>query len=66
MPKSLTCQKFPKIKNWRQTDVDDDGDAVGQREVTAEISFYDIEVLLLITGDMERYHWQRSGVALMA
>lgn len=45
-----------------KTDVDDDGDAVGKGEVTAELALHDIEVLLLSSihnGGREReYHWE--------
>ena len=33
-----------------RTDVDDDGDAVGQWEVTAEFALHDIEILTLAQG----------------
>ena len=47
----------------RETDVDDDCDAVGKGEVTAELALHDIEVLMLLSsvynGGREReYHWE--------
>jgi hypothetical protein len=33
----------------RETDVDDDSDAVGKGEVTAELALHDIQVLMLLS-----------------
>jgi hypothetical protein len=51
MPRSLYRQQTVSLR--RETDVDDDSDAVGQREVTAEFTLHYIEVLTLARGDSE-------------
>lgn len=56
-PYSQPSPLVHQIQGGRGTDVDDDGDAVWQREVTAEFAFNHVEIL---TSTMERegnYHW---------
>lgn len=54
MPRSLCCQRTDSLEG--ETDVDNDGDAVGQRKVIAEVALHYVEVLTLVHEDLEGWH----------